>query len=220
MNAQPTGLAHGARAALPICVAVAAFGVSFGVVAREAGFGVVAPLIMSLTTFTGASQFAAATVIGDGGSVGAAIVAAILLCTRYGPIGLSVAPVLRGNVFFRFVQSQLVIDESWAVANRGGGVIDRGTLIGAGLALYAAWFLGTLAGVLGGDLIGDPEDFGLDVTIPALFLVLFVPQVQDRRPLVAGLVGFTIAIVLVPFTPAGVPIVAASLGALAGWRRG
>jgi predicted branched-subunit amino acid permease len=49
----------GVRAAAPIGVAALAFGVSFGVLARSAGMGRVAPVVMSLTTFAGSAQFAA-----------------------------------------------------------------------------------------------------------------------------------------------------------------
>ena len=214
-----SGVLDGARASIPLCIAVGAFGVSFGVLARANGFGVLAPIVMSLTTFTGASQFAAVSILGDGGGLGAAVVAAILLASRYLPIGLSVAPALEGPLYQRFLRSQLVIDESWAVAKRGDGAFDRGTLLGAGLALYVSWFAGTVAGVLGGDFLGDPKDFGLDAAFPALFFVLLVSQLKSRQAVAAAIGGATIAIILVPFTKAGVPIIAASLACLAAWWR-
>ncbi|NJP81185.1 AzlC family ABC transporter permease, partial [Streptomyces sp. AA8] len=60
---------YGLRAAVPLAVAVFGFAVSFGVVARAAGMGVLAPVVMSLTTFAGSAQFAAASVLGTGGGV-------------------------------------------------------------------------------------------------------------------------------------------------------
>ena len=208
----------GFRDAIPLAVAVGAFGVSYGVLARAAGMGAIAPLVMSLTTFGGSAQFAAAGVLGAGGSAAAAIVAAILLNARYGPIGLTIAPSLRGNVFKRFVQAQMVVDESWAVASRGDGTFDRARLIGAGLAIYVFWFAGTLLGVLGGDFIGDPKSIGLDSALSALFLALLVGQLRSRRAIIAAVTGGTIALVLVPFARPGVPIIAAAVGCLAGWQ--
>jgi 4-azaleucine resistance transporter AzlC len=207
----------GARAAIPLCIAVGAFGVSFGVLARANGFGVVAPIVMSLTTYTGASQFATVSILGDGGGLGTAIVAAVLLASRYLPIGLTVAPVLTGPAPLRFAQAQMVIDESWAVANTGNGQFERKTLIGAGVALYVSWLVGTVVGVLGGDFLGDPEDLGLDAAFPALFLVLLVSQLKTRQAVAAAVGGAAIALALVPFTRAGIPIIAASVACLAGW---
>lgn len=209
----------GFRAALPLAVAVGIFGVSFGVLSRAAGMGRVAPVVMSLTTFAGSAQFAAVAVLGAGGSVVTAVVAALLLNSRYGPIGLSIAPSLHGRGAARFVQSQLVVDESWAIANLGGGRFDGQMLIGAGLCIYGAWLAGTIAGVAGGDFIGDPANLGLDAAFPALFLALLAPQLANRRARAAALAGGAIALALVPLTRAGVPIVAASAAALVGWRR-
>ena len=192
---------------------------SFGVLARANGWGVLAPLVMSLTTFTGASQFAAVSVLADGGGLGAAVLAAVLLASRYVPIGLSVAPALTGSRPSRFAQAQMVIDESWAVASRDSGGVQRSTLLGAGLALYVSWFVGTLVGVLGGDFLGDPEDLGLDAAFPALFFVLLVSQLKTRPAVAAAIGGAAIAFALVPFARPGVPIVAASLACLAGWWR-
>ncbi len=215
----PVGFKQGARASIPLCIAVGAFGVSFGVLARANGFGIFAPIVMSLTTFTGASQFAAVSILGDGGGLGTAVVAALLLASRYLPIGLSVAPALDGTVPVGSRVPQLLIDEAWAVANRGDGTFDKGTLLGAGVALYLSWFIGTVVGVLGGDFLGDPKDFGLDAAFPALFLVLLVSQLKSRQAVAAALAGGCIALAFVPFTNAGVPIVAASAACFVGWWR-
>lgn len=215
----PGGFAYGLRASVPLCIAVGAFGISFGVLARSNGFGVVAPLVMSMTAFTGASQFAVVAVLGDGGGLGAAVTAAILLAARYVPIGISVAPALGGPVAARLLQAQMIIDESWAVANRGDGTFDRGALLGAGLAIYFSWVAGTALGVLGGDALGDPEKLGLDAAFPALFLALLAPQLRSRTAVTAAAGGALIALTLIPLARPGIPIIAASVACLAGWWR-
>ena len=209
----------GVRAVLPIAVAVPLFGASFGVLARAADMGAVAPIVMSATTFAGSSQFAAASILDEGGSLAAAIVAALLLNARYAAIGISVAPIFRGSRLRRLLESQLVVDESWALSARPDGTFDRRILLGAGLTLYAAWVLGTALGVLGGGFLGDPERLGLDAAFPALFLALLAGQLGSRRAVAAALTGGGIALVLLPFTPSGVPIVVAVLGCLVGLRR-
>jgi 4-azaleucine resistance transporter AzlC len=209
----------GLRAALPIIVTVPLFAISFGVVARAAGFGVAAPIVMSAITFAGSAQFAAVAILEDGGGVAAAIVAALLLNARYAAIGISVAPLFRGSAARRLAESQLIVDESWALSARGDGSFDRRILLGAGLALYVAWVLGTIAGVLGGGFLGDPGRLGLDAAFPALFLALLVGQLRSRRAGAAAVAGGAIALALLPFTPPGVPLVAAVAGCLLGLRR-
>lgn len=209
----------GLRAAIPVAATVGFFGVSFGLVARAAGMGSLAPVILSATTFAGSAQFAISSILGASGGAAAAIAAAVLLNARYAPISISVAPLFRGSRLRRLFEAQLIVDESWALASRGGGRFERRILLGAGLLLYAAWLAGTTVGVVAGDNLGDPKDLGLDGAFPALFLALLAPQLRAPRAAVAALVGGAIALVLIPITPAGVPIVAASAACLLGLRR-
>jgi 4-azaleucine resistance transporter AzlC len=214
----PPRYADGARSAAPLALAVLGFGVSFGVLARAVGMGALAPIVMSATTFGGSAQFAAVSVLGAGGGVAAAVLAAILLNSRYLPIGLSAAPALRGGMWRRMLEGQVVVDESWAIGHRGGGRFDRRMLLGAGVLLYSAWVVGTVIGVLGASSLGDPATLGLDAAFPALFLGLLVGQVHSRRAAVAALLGGAVALALVPLVPAGLPIVAASAVCLIGLR--
>jgi 4-azaleucine resistance transporter AzlC len=200
-------------------VTVPLFAISFGVLARASGMGVAAPIVMSATTFGGSAQFAVVSILDEGGSVAAAIVAALLLNARYAAIGISVAPLFHGSLFRRVAESQVVVDESWAVSARPDGSFDRRVLLGAGLTLYVLWVLGTAVGVVGGGALGDPERLGLDAAFPALFLALLARQLRTRRAVLAALAGGGIALVLLPFAPPGIPIVVAVLGCLVGLRR-
>jgi 4-azaleucine resistance transporter AzlC len=210
-------MAAGARDVAPIALAAAVIGMSFGILARDAGMGVVAPIVMSLTTFAGSAQMAAVTVMDDGGAVAAAVAAAILLNLRYVAIGISVAPSLHGRRVRRLAESQLATDESWAISQDRGRV-DRQRLIGAGLVLLVAWTTGTVAGVFGGSVVGDPATYGFDAMFPALFLALLVGQLGDGRARAAALAGALIALGLTPVAPPGVPIVAAAAAALVALR--
>jgi 4-azaleucine resistance transporter AzlC len=176
-------------------------------------------LVMSASTFAGSAQFAAASILAGGGQPIAAIGAALLLNARYIPIGVSVAPFLRGGPLRRFLQAQLVVDESWAIASRGDGRFDPHRLVGAGIVLWLAWVAGTVIGVLGGEALGDPVALGLDAAFPALFLSLLMLQIGRRRAVIAAVLGAGIAVALVPLAPAGVPIIAAASAALIGLAR-
>jgi 4-azaleucine resistance transporter AzlC len=209
----------GLRASAPIAPLAFVFGISFGVLAKSSGMGSLAPVLMSAITFAGSAQFAAASVLATGGGALGAIGAAVLLNARYAPISLTVAPELRGGVLSRLAHSQLIVDESWAVSQVGGGRVDRRLLVGAGLALYVGWVGGTALGVLGAGLLGDPARYGLDAAFPALFLTLLVPQLAGRRAVIAAALGAAIAVALVPFSSPGVPIIAAAAASLVGLRR-
>jgi 4-azaleucine resistance transporter AzlC len=209
----------GARRILPFAVAGSAFGASFGVLAQAAGIEALPALVMSATTFGGSAQFAAVSVLESGGGAAAAIVAAVLLNARYAPISISIGPAFEGPAWRRFLEAQLIVDESWAISTVVPGRYSRRILVGAGLVLYVAWIGGTAVGALGASFIGDPERLGLDAAFPALFLALLVSFIRDRRSLAAAVLAASFALALVPFTAAGVPIVAASAVCLIGLIR-
>jgi predicted branched-subunit amino acid permease len=132
---------------------------------------------------------------------------------------VSVAPSLRGPWWSRFLHGQLVVDESWVIASEGDGRYNTRVLLGAGLTLYLAWVGGTTLGAVFGDVIGDPGRIGLDAAFPALFLALLVPQLTSTRSRQVAVLGAAIGLALTPFTPPGVPIIAASVACLLGWQR-
>ena len=92
-------------------------------------------------------------------------------------------------------------------------------LVGAGIVLWLCWVGGTVIGVVGGERLGDPAALGLDAAFPALFLALLTQQLASRQAVAAAVLGATIALVLVPFTPAGIPIIAAAAASLIGLVR-
>jgi len=214
-----SGFRAGARAVLPLTIAVLAFGLSYGVLARAAGMGSIAPVVMSATTFAGSAQFAVASVLEASGGVAAAVAAGLLLNARYAPMSVVAAPGFRGSWLRRLLTSQLIVDESWALAARRGTPFDVSFLLGAGAVLYPMWVGSTVIGVLAGDLLGDPERLGLGAAFPALFLALLVPMLRSRQAVAAALLGALIALALVPVAAPGVPLIAASLACLVGLRR-
>jgi predicted branched-subunit amino acid permease len=213
-------LKAGIRAGIPFSIAAGVLAVSFGVVA-EPVVGTEATLVMSAFVFAGSAQFGSVAVLGAGGGVAAAVTAAILLNARYLPMGIALAPSLRGAWLRRAAYGEAMIDASWAMASRGGGRFDPDFLVGATLPSYPAWLGGTAIGLLAGDLIGDPADLGLDALFPAFFLALLVGGElrTGRTAVIVALLGALVALSLTPLTPAGVPVIAASAAALLGLQR-
>jgi predicted branched-subunit amino acid permease len=87
-----------------------------------------------------------------------------------------------------------------------------------GLSVFVFWNAATLLGALGGGLIDDPLALGLDAMFPASFVVLLAAHLHTRGGRAAAALGAVIALVLVPFTPVGVPLLAAAPACLVGLR--
>jgi 4-azaleucine resistance transporter AzlC len=211
---------RGVRLGIPYAVVGFVLSMSFGVLARQAGFSAVQAVAASAFIFAGSAQFAALAVVAGGGTLAAAVAAATLMNGRFLAMGIALAPSLPGGPVTRGLQGQTVVDASWALANNGDGTFDRWLLFGTTSPQYVTWVLGTVLGAYGGDLVGDPDRWGLDAVFPTFFLGLVIAEMRDPRSRVVALVGSGLALALVPFTPAGVPVLAAAAAALIGltWK--
>ena len=210
---------EGVKAGVPFAVAGGLLAVSFGVVARQAGLSPVAAIVMSAIVYAGSAQFTAIAILAQGGGVGAAVGAAGMMNSRFLPMGVALAPSLPGRALWRAAQGQTVVDASWALAVREDGTFDRKLLFGSSAIQYTTWVSGTAIGALAGDVIGNPDKLGLDALYPAFFVALLISEARSKRARSAAALGALIALVLIPFAPAGVPVLVASSAALIGLTR-
>jgi predicted branched-subunit amino acid permease len=216
--AQHSSVRAGVRAALPLGPPTFLLGASFGVLARPV-MGWLAPMVMSVVVFSGAAQFAALSVLAAGGAAGAAIIAGVLMNTRWLPMGFAIGPSLPGRGPARAAQAQAIVDASFVMASRGDGTFDRGLLLGATAVQAISWWTGTAVGVVAGPSLPDPQKLGLDAIFPAFYLALLASEARGRRALLATAVGAGVTAALMPVAPVGLPIIAACVGAVVGLRR-
>lgn len=209
------------REGLVLSIAVGIVAMTFGVLADAAGLSLPQIIVMSAFVFTGASQFAAVSVIDGGGSNYAAVGSALLLAARnalYGPV---VGRLFEGSPLRRGLSAHFVIDETTAMASvQDDDETATDAFWWTALWLWSLWNIGSIAGSLLGSLIGEPQTWGLDAAFPAAFVALLVPHVRERPGRVAALVGGALAVAAVPISPAGVPLLVAAFGVIPGWLVG
>jgi 4-azaleucine resistance transporter AzlC len=199
------------RNAVSSALATALYAVSFGVLSVGAGFSVAQTCVMSVVAFTGASQFTFVSLIGSGASPIGALAPALLLAARNGLYAISLRSVLTGSALRRALLAQGVIDETSAMAHaQRRPVAARRAFDLTAILLFCGWNAGTAVGALAGGRIGSPGAFGLDAMFPAVFLALLVPQLRDAASRRTAIVGGLVAVALVSFVPAGLPVIAAA----------
>ncbi len=199
----------GMRAAAPLAFAIGALGLAFGYLSRAAGLSTAASITMSATTFAGSPQFAAISIFADGGTILSAVVAAALLASRFTAMSAAAAPSLSGPLSRRLILSQFVVDETWAIAYTTDNRFDYRLLIGAGLTLYVVHVAASAIGATVGPLLGNVQALGVDAMSPALFVVLLKSRVGNRETRTAATIAAGVALVTVPLTRPGVPILLA-----------
>ena len=198
--------------AISIGLAISPFGLAFGALCAESGVGVWEALGFSSLVFGGSSQFAAVSVLADDGTVIAAVTAGLLLNLRSLAFGVSMAPSLKGSLLWRAGVSQLMIDESTAIgSSQSTHELRRYGYLWGGLSVFVLWNATTLIGV---SVLSEAEslitDLGIDATIPAAFLGLIWNKLENTKHRAVAVIGAITALILIPFTPAGIPVIAAA----------
>ena len=209
--------------AVSVSVATGAYAISFGALSIAAGLDVWQTMALSLLVFSGGSQFAFVGVISAGGTAAAAVVTSTFLGLRNGFYGVGLAPVMRPMRGLRRAwAAQVTIDESTAVAlaqPADDDVARREGFWWTGVGVFLGWNALTIVGAVLGSRIGDPAQWGLDAAAAAAFLALLWPRLASRRAQAVAAASAVLALALTPVLPAGLPILAAAIVAVAAcWR--
>ena len=212
-----------ATQSLSVSFAVGLYGIAFGAAGVAAGFSILQTCLLSILTFSGASQFAVVGVMGAGGSAFSGIATASLLGIRNTLYGLRMAPILQVRGWRKVVAAQVTIDESTGVAigqeDLGIDAMRQGFWL-TGFGVYVLWNFFTLLGALGAQAMGNPSAWGLDAAVPAAFLGLVWPRLLGAFERSLAISALIFAILVSPIIPAGLPIIlTALLAVLFGWRQ-
>ena len=211
-----------AAASFSVSFTVGLYGVAFGAAGIAAGFSLTQTCLLSLLTFSGASQFAVVGVLGAGGSAISGIATASLLGIRNALYGMRMAPIMKFRGFKRVIGAQVTIDESTGVSlgqtELGVDAMRQGFWL-TGIGVYIFWNIFTVVGALGAQAMGDPAAWGLDAAVPAAFLGLLWPRLTNKRERTLAVAAMALSLGLTPFVAAGIPIISTALLAVVfGWK--
>lgn len=193
-----------------------AVGVTVSVALVERGATTSQVIGAALVVYSATSELAYIAVRDSGGGAAAGVISGWLVATRFGLLCVSLGTRLRGSTWERVAAAALAVDPSVAMAVQEPAGQVRRTYWRATGTLVGGWLLGTVAGVLLGNVVADANRWGLDAVFPAALLAIVGNLLRRREGLVAAVVGAGLCLVLLPIAPGGVPILASVLGAVAG----
>ena len=186
-------------ASLGFAVSGVGFGLAYGLAAREAGFSVIEATSMSVFVLAGAAQFAAVGLIADGSGWPSIVLLTALLNARHLLYSAAIAPWLGGRSRLeRAAMAHVLTDETFALSLAHFQRLGRADVVGFWLAAgpdCLSWPIFTAVGVIGGQLIPDPAQFGLDVVFPAAMAGLAVKLATARPEVAAAIAGAALAVV-------------------------
>lgn len=206
-----------------------ATGVAVTTIMTEVGTSGWVVMAAATLCFSGTGEVAYASVVASGGGMTPALVAAMLVSSRFGLLAMSMTGRWKAPLWERVLvahsASEIAVAAAIEARPRGERAARR-AFFELVIATIAGWVIGSALGLLLGDVVGDTRRIGLDVVFPASFVGAVVSGLRRRDSSVAVVLGAVAAVGLTPLLPAGVPVLiaaAASLVAMAvpptAWRR-
>ena len=178
MSKKKENLLKGFYDVSPLLLPVVPFGIIFGAIGIELGFGPYITYATSIIIFSGASQIVFFQLLSNGASSIIAITSSSVVSTRHLLYGAVVAQYLsKLSLMWKIFLSYLLTDQAFAVSQEffkknSNDDYKHYHLLGAGLTLWIVWQLTTVIGILLGSIV--PEELGLSFTIPLTFLALLI----------------------------------------------
>lgn len=176
---------------IPVLTGFLVLGMAYGVLMQTKGYGTLWAVLMSAIAFCGSMQFAAITLLTTVFDPISAFLLSLMVNARHLFYGISMLEKYKGLGKVRAFLIYTLCDETFSISSSiepPENVSRKYFYLSISFLNYIYWVAGTfLGGVLGG-LISFNTD-GLDFVLTALFVVLFMEQMQSRGNRASGIIG-------------------------------
>lgn len=168
----------GLKAAIPVSLGYMSIGAAFGVVAVAQGFNLWQVFCLSLFLYAGSGQFIIVAMMAAHAPISLITLTIFLVNFRMFLQSLTATQIFPDqSLTSGIAMGTLMTDESFGVlilAKAKQAPITTYWMQGVNLMSYLSWLVATIIGALIGNLIPNPEKFGLDYALTAMFIGLFV----------------------------------------------
>lgn len=168
---------------------------------KTAGLSIMEIALLSIFVYAGSAQFIAAGMIAMGSPVSAIIFTILFVNLRHFLLSAALSPYFRHLSPWKNVYvGSLLTDETFGVAinqlsNKKFGSYKW--MVGLNLTAYLNWIVANIAGGFFGNWIPNPEKFGLDFALPAMFIGLLVLQILSQKKYFVDIMVILSAVIIV-----------------------
>jgi len=188
----------GLREGVPIGLGYFAVGFTLGIAAKNAGITAFQMGLMSFMLHASAGQFAAITVIAGQSGYFAMFLTQLVINIRYLLMSAALSQKISPDTSLgkRMLLSYFVTDEIFGVSASVKGELNPFYNFGAISIGSPAWLLGTVLGVLVGNILPPDLTTALSVALYGMFLAVVIPASRESRT-VAAVVAVSMAASLI-----------------------
>ena len=178
---------NGLREGVPIGLGYFAVGFTLGITAREAGITAFQMGLMSLMMHASAGQYAVITVIAGQSGYLAMIITQLVINIRYLLMSTALSQKIASDtpMWKRMLLSYFVTDEIFGISASVKGNLNPYYNYGAATVASPLWALGTVLGVLVGNILSASLTSALAVALYGMFLAVVIPASKSDRTVAA-----------------------------------
>lgn len=192
------------RASLPVMAGYLVLGAGFGVLLQSKGYGWWWAALMSLTIYAGSMQYLAVDLLAAGASLLTAALMTLLVNARHIFYGVTMLEPYRSAGAEKPYLIFALTDETFSLVCSSAlpdDVNERGYRFWVSLLDQSYWICGSILGALLGSALAF-DTTGVDFSMTALFVVIFVEQWEKSRRHLPALIGLGVsALCLLLFGP-------------------
>lgn len=185
----------GMRDGIPIGLGYFAVAFALGIAGRQAGLSAFQGFLASFFTIASAGEYAAFRVIAENASYATMAVIILVTNARYLLMSCAMSQRLDPKMKFghRVGMGALITDEIFGISMGRPGHLNPFYTYGAGATSVLPWALGTMFGVIMGNVLPAFLVNALAVALYGMFIAIIIPEAKKSR-IIAGVVAVSFAV--------------------------
>ena len=188
---------HAFKQSVPIMAGYIVLGMGFGVLLESKGYGVLWAIAMSVFIYAGSMQYVAINLITGGASLIATALMTLMVNARHLFYGISMLDKYKNTGKYKPYLIFALTDETYSLVCSGKipeGVDRNKYYFLVSLFDQVYWVIGSVIGSVVGSVLNF-NTAGIDFSMTALFLVVFVEQWKSTKDHASAIAGVAASVV-------------------------
>ena len=185
------------KRSLPVMAGYLVLGMGFGILLEAKGYSVLWAFVMSVFIYAGSMQYVAVDLLAGGASLISAALMTLMVNARYLFYGISMIDRYKDMGAKKPYLVFALTDETYSLVCSGDvpeGVDQKKYFFWVSLMNQSYWVIGSTAGALIGSLLVF-NTAGIDFSMTALFIVVFVEQWKSAENHLSAVIGVTVSVI-------------------------
>ncbi|MCQ6557595.1 AzlC family ABC transporter permease [Paenibacillus mendelii] len=195
------GFWQGVKDCIPTLLGYLSIGFAAGVVEKTAGLSMMEIALISLLLYAGSAQFIVSGMLAASSSSLAIITTVLFVNLRHLLLSAALSPYFRHlSPLKNMLIGSLLTDETFGVAINETVKkrrISEKWMHGLNITAYLNWFAANMAGAFFGQWLTNPERYGLDFALPAMFIGLLALAIASRSNKLLDIIVAAAAVAIV-----------------------